>query len=179
MSKSTVATSLTAAVVVAITLSAAAFVIEATAVNAVAATDSPWYAHAARAEAALDEGQITAAMQHWQEAYAAAIGSRRSDGLVELGHLYRRLPVRDRLGESAIARAGQCYLIALLRARGERSIDAILRSTEAFLELKDETMVAQGLKVAREVAAGDPDPRALNRIAMLATRAERSGAAHR
>jgi hypothetical protein len=154
-------------------------VVEAMAVKATAAAESPWHVHAAQAHAALEAGQLTAAMQHSQDAYAAAVASRRSDGMVEVGNLYRRLGARGRLGEAAVVRARQCYLTALLRARGEGSIDGIVRATEAFLELKDDAMVAQGLKFAREVAIRDADPRAHERIAMLAARVARAGAAGR
>ena len=157
----------------------ATVVIEAMAVKGTTAVESPWYVHAAQANAALDAGQLTAAMQHSQDAYAAAVASRRSDGMVEVGNLYRRLGARGRLGEATVVRARQCYLTALLRARGEGSIDGVLRATEAFLELHDDSMVAQGLKFAREMATRDPDPRANDRISMLAARLARSGAAHR
>ena len=86
-------------------------------VNAAAASDSPWYVHAAQANAALEAGATTAALKHWQDAYLTAFASRRSDGFVELGDLSRRLGEHAGLGESAIMRARQCYLTALLRAR--------------------------------------------------------------
>lgn len=144
-------------------------------VKAAVAGDSPWYVHATQASAALEAGAFTAAAQHWQEAYASAIESRRSDGLVELGDLYRRLGARAALTDVGVMRARQCYLIALLRARSEGSIDGVLRATEAFLEIKEDAMVAEGLRLARQVASQDPDPRARERIAMLAARAARSG----
>jgi hypothetical protein len=179
MSKDFIETS--AAVLTAIALGAmiaTAVMVEAMAVHTTAAAESPWYVHTSRANLALEAGQLTVAIQHAQEAYAAAVASRRSDGMVEVGHLYRRLGARGRFGEG-VARARQCYLTGLLRARAEGSIDGILRATEAFLELEDEAMVAQGLKFAREVAARDPDPRAHERIALLAARLARSNAVRR
>jgi hypothetical protein len=164
---------------IALVLMVATVVVEAMAVKATAAAESPWYVHTAQADAALEAGQLTAAMQHSQEAYAAAVASRRSEGMVEVGNLYRRLAARGRLGEAAVDRARHCYLTALLRARGEGSIDGIVRATEAFLELRDDAMVAQGLKFAREVASRDADPRAHERVAMLAARVARAGAAGR
>jgi hypothetical protein len=158
----------------ALVLVIATVLVEGVAVKSTAAADSPWHVHAARASAALEAGQLAAAMQHAQEAYAAAVESRRSDGLVEVGNLYRRLGERGHLGEGAVIRARQCYLTALLRARREGSTDGILRATEAFLDVNDDAMVAQGLKYAREVAARDPDPRAAQRIAMRQARAARA-----
>jgi hypothetical protein len=157
----------------------AMMVVEGVAVRATAAAESPWYVHAAQANAALEAGQLTAAMQYAHEAYAAAVASRRSDGLVEVGNLYRRLGAHGRLGETAVVRAHKCYLTALLRGRAEGSIDAVLRATEAFLDLHDDAMVGQGLKFARELATRDPDPRARERIALLEARVARSGAARR
>lgn len=164
---------------IAVVMMSATMAVEGLAVKATAAADSPWYVHTAQANAALEAGRLTAAMQHLQEAYAAAVASRRSDGLVEVGNLYRRLGAHGRPGETAVVRARQCFLTALLRARGEGSIDGVLRATEAFLDLNDDAMVSQGLKFAREMATRDPDPRARERIGLLEARVARSGAARR
>jgi hypothetical protein len=137
---------------------------------------TPWYVHLAQAEADADANDLTAATHHAREAYAAAMASRRSPGLVDVGRLYRRLGERTGLVEAANARARDCYLTALLRARAEGSVDGVLAATEAFLELGDQTLVQRGLAIAREVAARDVDPRASERIAMLGARAARAPA---
>lgn len=179
MNKGSIEASLVVACAIALALLTVTVLAEEMVVNAAAASDSPWYVHAAQASAALEAGATTAALKHWQDAYLAASANRRSEGLVELGDLYRRLGDHAGLGESAVMRARQCYLTALLRARNEASIDGVLRATEAFLDLRDEAMVAQGLRLAREIAKRDPDPRAGERVAMLAARAARSAATRR
>jgi hypothetical protein len=74
----------------------------------------------------------------------------------------------------ATARARDCYMTALLRARAERSTDGVLTAAEAFLSLGDEEMVQRGLVIAEDLARRDIDPRARNRVAMLAARVARA-----
>jgi hypothetical protein len=137
---------------------------------------APAYVHYERADDALAAGDIVRALRHWQEGYAAAVGSRRWEGLVEAGDLYRRIGTRGRF--EAAPRARDCYLLALVRARGERSLDGVLRATEAFIDLGDAEPVERGLEIARQLAAGDADPHARERIERLAARwAARTGRA--
>jgi hypothetical protein len=96
---------------------------------------------------------------------------------VEVGDFYRRLGARAGLAD-ATARARDCYMTALLRARAERSTDGSLKAAEAFLSLGDEAMVQRGLHIVEELAQRDVDPRARERVAMLAARAARAGAAN-
>ena len=151
-------------------------IITAVQLAAVMAGEAPAYVHYERADDALAAGDVVRALRHWQEGYAAAVGSRRWEGLVEAGDLYRRIGARGRF-EGAL-RARDCYLLALVRARGERSLDGVLRATEAFLDLGDAEPVERGLEIARELAARDADPRARERIERLAARwAARAGRA--
>ncbi len=172
---------LRAAAVAATLCAAGAFgVVVATVVDArafmAAVEQAPAYMHYQRADDALAAGDVVRALRHWQEGYAAAVGSRRWEGLVEAGDLYRRIGARGRF-EGAL-RARDCYLLALVRARGERSLDGVLRATEAFLDLGDAEPVERGLEIARELAARDADPRARERIERLAARwAARAGRA--
>src|SRR3989442_143362 len=118
------------------------------------------------------------ALRHWHEGHAVAVASRRWEGLVEAGDLYRRIGARGGFHVAAVARARECYLTALLRARGERSLDGVLRATEAFVDLGDEAVVERGLDIARQVAAHDADPRGRERVELLAARwAARTGRA--
>jgi hypothetical protein len=146
------------------------------ALRSATASATPWYVSLGEAEADLAANDTTAALHHWREAYAAAAGSRRSDGLVEIGNFYRRVGVRTGLGQAANARARECYLTALLRARSEGSIDGVLAAGEAFLELGDADMVRRSVHIARELALRDVDPRARQRANMLDARAERAAA---
>ena len=140
-----------------------------------AVSETPWYVHLGQAEARLHEDDVTAATYHAREAYAAAVRGHRADGLVEVGNFYRRLARRAGLAD-ANARARECYVTALLRARAEGSTDGALAAAEAFLTLGDEEMVRRGLLFARDLAQRDVDPRAEERVAMLAVRAARARA---
>lgn len=147
--------------------------------TAAAGSDTAWYVHLVQADVELRADNVTAALHHWRDAYAAAMASRRSEGVVEVGDFHRRLAGRPGVAESARVRARECYLTALLRARGEGSVDGVLRATEGFLAIGDEDMVERGLGIARELARRDPDPQARARIERLAARAARSAAASR
>jgi hypothetical protein len=151
-------------------------VVDAVAMTATSVSDAPAYVHYQRADDALAAGDVVRALRHWQEGYAAAVGSRRWEGLVEAGDLYRRIGARGRF--DGALRARECYLLALVRARGERSLDGVLRATEGFVDLGDAEPVQRGLEIARQLAAGDPDPHARDRVERLAARwAARTGRA--
>jgi hypothetical protein len=152
---------------------------DATAVKAMIVADTPWHVHAGKANAALEADDLGTATYHWREAYVAAVASRRWQGMVEVGDLHRRIGARGGFSGAAAARARECYLTALLRARAEGSIDGVLQATDAFLEIGDDAVVSQGLQIARAVATRDPDPRARERVAMLEARAARSATARR
>ena len=171
-----VATLLFAAVVMLALTIVIVTVVDAVAVDASA--DAPAYLHYQRAEHALAAGDVVLALRHWREGHAVAMASRRWEGLVEAGDLYRRIGARGGFYTEAEGRARECYLTALLRARGERSLDGVLRATEAFVDLGDAALVERGLEIARQVAVGDPDPRARGRVERLAARwAARAGRA--
>jgi len=153
-------------------------VVDALALTATTALDAPAYLYYQRADEALAAGDVVLALRHWRDGHAVAVASRRWEGLVEAGDLYRRIGARGGFHAAAVARARECYLTALLRARGERSLDGVLRATEAFVDLGDEAIVERGLEIARQVAARDVDPRGRERVERLASRwAARAGRA--
>jgi hypothetical protein len=171
-----VATVLLAAVVMLALTIVIVTVVDAVALTAT--TEAPAHVHYQRADDALAAGDVVLALRHWREGHAVAIASRRWEGLVEAGDLYRRIGARGGFHAAAAARARDCYLTALLRARGERSLDGVLRATEAFVDLGDEAVVERGLDIARHVAARDADPRGRERVERLAARwAARAGRA--
>jgi hypothetical protein len=173
-----VATVLIAAIVMfALTIVIVA-VVDAVALTATTALEAPAHVHYQRADDALAAGDVVLALRHWREGHEVAMASRRWEGLVEAGDLYRRIGARGGFHAAAVVRARDCYLTALLRARGERSLDGVLRATEAFIDLDDAGVVEQGLDIARQVAARDADPRARERVERLAARwAARTGRA--
>ena len=173
-----VATVLFAAVVMLALTIVIVTVVDALAFTATTALEAPAYVHYQRADEALAAGDVVLAVRHWRQGHAVAMASRRWEGLVEAGDLYRRIGARGGFHAAAVARARECYLTALLRARGERSLDGVLLATEAFVELGDEAIVERGLEIAREVAARDVDPRGRQRVERLASRwAARAGRA--
>ena len=140
------------------------------------AAEAPAYVHYQRADEALAAGNVVRAVQHWREGHAVTMASRRWEGLVEAGDLYRRIGARGGFHADAVTRARDCYVTALLRARGERSLDGVLRATDALGDLGDDAIVERGLEIARHMAASDPDPRARERVQRLAARwAARTG----
>jgi hypothetical protein len=154
-------------------LGAALVTLVATEVRAVTVTralDAPASLHFQRADAALAAGDVAGAARHWRDGHARVLASRRWEGLVEAGDLYRRIGARGGFHAAALARARECYLTALLRARAERSLDGVLHATEAFLDLGDEQVVERGLDVARRLAAAGADPRGRARVDLLAAR---------
>jgi len=173
-----VATVLLAAVVMLALTIVIVTVVDALALTATTALDAPAYLHYQRADEALAAGDVVLALRHWRDGHAVAVASRRWEGLVEAGDLYRRIGARGGFHAAAVDRARECYLTALLRARGERSLDGVLRATEAFVDLGDEAIVERGLEIARQVAARDVDPRGRERVERLASRwAARAGRA--
>jgi hypothetical protein len=173
-----VATVLFAAVVMFALTIVIVTVVDAFALTATTADEAPAYVHYQRAEDALAAGDVVLALRHWRDGHAVAMASRRWEGLVEAGDLYRRIGDRGGFHAAAVARARDCYLMALLRARGERSLDGVLRATEAFIDLSDAEVVERGLDIARQVAARDADPRGRARVELLAARwAARAGRA--
>jgi len=153
-------------------------VVDALAADVLPTSGISWSVDLQRAEAALAAGDVAAALRHWRDAHAAALGTRRWEGLVEAGDLFRRIGARAGFHAAAVARARDCYLTALLRARGEGSLDGVLRATEAFIDLGDAPVVERSLEIARGVAAHDVDPRAQARVDLMAGRwAARSAAA--
>src|SRR5437879_897259 len=86
-----VATVLLAAVVMLALTIVIVTVVDALALTATTALDAPAYLHYQRADEALTAGDVVLALRHWREGHAVAVASRRWEGLVEAGDLYRRI----------------------------------------------------------------------------------------
>lgn len=105
---------------------------------------------------ALAKKDVDGAVRAWHDAYGAAFGSRHWQAMLEVGDAFLRI------GQAAGSLAGskpnarQAYLIALLQARRQGSLDGVLRATEAFATLGDHEVVKQGLRIALLVAGSDP-----------------------
>lgn len=120
----------------------------------------PWAPHLQRVDAALAEGTVGAALRAWNQAYSAALGSRRWEGMIDVGDAYLRIGERLAYRPAFVAKARELYLAALFRARQQRSLDGVLRATEAFAALDDRQVVAQCLKIARDLAGRDGNAQA-------------------
>ena len=89
---------------------------------------------------ALARGDRAAAEWAWRDAWGAALGARRWEGMAAVGALALRM------GE--LSRAREAFLIALFRARDQRSVSGVLRAEEAFEALGDRMVARQCLFIA-------------------------------
>ena len=137
----------------------------------------PWVPAIDRMDHAVAVGDVSAAERAAREAYVAAVTSRRSDGMVAVGDAYLRLGAATNRESESRARARQVYLTAFFRARGEQSLDGVLRAMEAFADLGDRTVAVQCLKTAEVLAARSKTPGARDRVAEYTERYEGRGMA--
>jgi len=108
-------------------------------------TQSPsWETDLQWVDEALAAHDVSGAVLLWRDAYGAALSSRGWEPMLAVGE------ASVRIGQTAKAR--QSYLTALFRARQQRSLEGVLRTTDAFAALGDEAVVAQGLRIAQELA---------------------------
>jgi hypothetical protein len=155
-----------AIVVLAIAILIALAIVEVLASHASAAeaegsnVAAPWAPHVERVDEALAQDNVSAALRAWGNAYTAALGSRRWEGLIEVGDAYLRIGDRVAYRPAFAAKAREAYLAALFRARRQNSLDGVLRAADAFAALGDRQVVAQCLKLARELAGRDPQAQA-------------------
>src|SRR3989441_7968920 len=84
----------------------------------------PWEAPVRVVSEALARGDRASAEWAWRDAWGAALGARRWEGMAAVGGLALQM------GESP--RAREAYLVALFPARDQRSFTRVLRAQEAF-----------------------------------------------
>jgi hypothetical protein len=109
---------------------------------------APWDEYLKSMEDALAAGDAWLLRQaHW-----VALGSRRWEGMLEVGD------AAVRAGNVTAARTA--YLTAAYRARRLRSFEGILGAVEAFAALGDREVAEQWLGVAREFAQPSESARA-------------------
>ena len=131
-----------------------------------------WRAQLKKVDAALANNNVSAAELAWRETYAAALKSRHWEGMVAVGDAYRQVGDAGGFHHAARAEARQSYLTALFRARGEGSVDGVLRVAERFAELGDRDVVEQCIRVAWTVAAQAKDPLAQQSVRAFTERWE-------
>ncbi len=125
---------------------------------------APWTTHVQKVDEALAERDASAAAQAWHEAYMNALGSRRWEGMIEVGDAYLRVGQLSASRQAVEAKARHLYLAALFRARAQDSLDGILRAAEAFADLGDREVATQCIRIADDLSARDRDPQARERV---------------
>lgn len=131
-----------------------------------------WRAQLKKVDAALANNDVSAAELPWRETYAAALKSRHWEGMVAVGDACWQVGDAGGFHHAARAKARQSYLTALFRARGEGSVDGVLRVAERFAELGDRDVVEQCIRVAWTVAAQAKDPLAQQSVRAFTERWE-------
>jgi hypothetical protein len=131
---------------------------------------APWTVHLRQVDDALARRDVGAAERAWRDAYAAAVASRRWEGMIEVGDVARRIGEVTGARATADARARRAYRPALFQARQLKSLDGVLRTAEAFSSLGDRQVVAQCLRIAERLAAETRDAQARERVSTLSER---------
>jgi hypothetical protein len=161
---------LASAIVAAIATALAALVVTAQAPAGGGADDAPWVPALQQMDEAIARKDVNGAVFAFQSAYGAALGSRRWQGMVDVGDAALRLPAVAPPPKSTVTKARQLYLTALFRARAERSLEGVLRVAEAFADIGDARLAAQSLAVARAVADAADDTDGSARIRAIEER---------
>lgn len=131
---------------------------------------APWTVHIRQVDDALSQNDMSAALKAWHDAYAAALGSRRWEGMVEAGDAYLRIGDAGGVRKGAEPIARLSYLAALFRARQHGSLDGVLRTAEAFAALGDREVVDQCIRIAERLAAHGRDAQARDRVVAFTER---------
>lgn len=137
--------------------------------------DIQWTSPLSDMDEATGRGDVAAAVTARNEAYRAAIASRKWEAFLAAGDAILRLGDLTQSRSTAEPEARRLYLSALFRARGQQSLDGVLLATEAFARLGDRDVVEKGLSMARDLAGSDPEAQA--RVRLVEYRSSRSAAA--
>jgi len=131
-----------------------------------AAADAALSAHLAAVDEALAQRNGPAAASALQAAYQAALGGRRWQGMIAYGDAAQRVGELTAGRQVGLEHARRAYLLALYRARAERSVEGALAATQSFMWLGDRE-VAQGcLSVARRLARTTAEQERVREIAV-------------
>ena len=132
--------------------------------------EGSWKEHLRRMDAALADGNASAAVRAWRHAYAAALGSPGWVGLVEVAAASLRIGAIPGFARASEARARETYWTALFRARQQGSLNGVLDAAEAFGAIGDRSMVEQCIRIAESLAALNADSSTSERVRDLAAR---------
>ncbi len=134
--------------------------------------DTPWVAHVQRMDEALARGDVGTAVRARHDAYLAALGSQRWEGMAAVGDASVRLSQLPEAQAAMIPEARHAYLEALFRARRRRSLDGVLHMAEAFDALGDGDAARQALVTASAMAAGTQQAEIAERMRAIRERLE-------
>ena len=118
---------------------------------------APWTSHLQRLDEALRRNHVRAAVRAWHDAYVTALGSRGWEGMLAVGDAALRVGDVTSTPMATRAKARHAYLVALFRARDERSTNGLLHVGEAFAALGDIALAIHCLRIAEPVIAADLD----------------------
>jgi len=113
---------------------------------------SGWVKRIALVDEALGRADLSRATYQWREAYGAAVRSGGYEGLTAVGD--RAIRIAEMAGGSSYFRteAGYVYVHAALRARAERSREAILGIAGRFDKLGDLERATQVRRIAANLS---------------------------
>src|SRR5688572_12400533 len=94
--------------------------------------DARWRGYLENVQHHLGEQDVSGAIRAWHDAHAAALESRRWEAMLEIGDA--ALAVGRASGSQAASRvtAREAYLVALIRARRDGSLEGAMRVADAF-----------------------------------------------
>ena len=101
---------------------------------------------------AIERSEMSRAIYEWREAYGAANRSGSSEGLIAVGDRAVRLAELSRGSGYFLTEARSIYMHAAIRARAERSRDAILRIVNVFEKLGDSERAGQVRRIAENLS---------------------------
>jgi hypothetical protein len=121
------------------------------------AIDVALSAHLTAIDLALARHDVGAATTALQEAYQVALGSRHWQGMIAYGDAALR--VADALGtrKPGVEKARRAYLLAVYRARAERSVDGALAAAHSFAALGDREVANGCLAMAQRLTRTDAE----------------------
>lgn len=119
----------------------------------VSESNAPWTSHLELMDRAVTLRDPDGAIRAWRDAYAAALGGRGWQGLVEVAAACLKIGEIPGFRKACEAKARQTYWTALARARQERSVDGVLRVAGAFDGLGARAMAEECARIAESFAA--------------------------
>jgi len=132
-----------------------------------------WATYMAAVDRALEARDLGLANRRWRDGYGAALRSQRWEAMLAAGEEALRIGRVSGTMAGVEADARQCFLSALFRARAQRSLDGILLTADAFVQLGDIDVAQGALRMADPLVVATPDgARGWERLAAARDRAE-------